>query len=279
MSTSLSYNYAHAWDKMVKGVDKQGPYYQVSYYFGDWANSDAVANELMGYSTRVGNATVRRPPHQHPLSPALLCDDVQIEPLGRPVLNTQGLPSYSGGFLAHATYRSPPFQGYEQQDPGNQHAIDPTGTSPILFCTQELDFDVEYVVYEGMKYVWETGDSLNGAPTDVPVKIKIGITTMTLTFHQLPYLPMGIIRSLRNKVNSATFLGVAAGKLLFVGGKTTREFSSDGSIVQRVTLVFKERDKDWREFLRRDIFAFAKIKDSLGIYVFSSADFSPLISL
>ena len=263
---------------MQKGIDGEGPFYTVSYYFADWSDSDLVANELTGTTRRVGTSTIRVPPHQHPLSPNLCCSDVRIEGLGAPILNSSGLPSYSNGFFAHCTYRVPKFQPYAEQDPGNKHQIDPD--TPILWCTQELDFDVEtYIHDESGKYVWETGDSLNGKPSDVPIKVTIGITTMTLTYHKLPYLPMTVVRSLRNKINNATFLGVDPYKLLFVGAKTTRELDTSGDISQRVTMVFKERDVDWRSFLRRDKIDWAKVKDSSGNYTFASADFTPLVNL
>lgn len=277
MPTGFSVNYAHAWETMQKGIDNQGPYYEVSYYFSDWADSDRVANELRGYTQRSGLTTIRQGAHQHPLSPNLCCADVKIEGCGAPVLNSSGLPYYSNGFFAHCTYRVPPYQQYPAQDPGNQHQIDPT--TPIIWCTQELDYDTETYVHESGKYVWETGDALNGEPTDVPIKVSVGITSMTLTYHQLPYLPMTVVRSLRNKVNSATFLGVDAGKLLFVGGKTTRDINENGDISQRVVLLFKERDVDWRMFLRKDKLDWAKIKDGSSNYVFSSADFTPLVQL
>lgn len=282
MGTSLSVNIAHAWDTMTKGVDNQGAYYQVGYYVSDWSLADQVANELLGYSQRVGSTTVRTGPHQHPLSPNLCCQDVQIEGVGAPVLNSSGLPVYSAGFMARCTYRAPAFTPYQEQDPGNQHQIDPTA-APILWCTQELEFDTETIVHDQHKYVWEIvgadPNGLNGKTTEIPVTVKLGVTTMTLTYHQLPYLPMSSVRSLRNKVNNATFLGVAAGKLLFLGGKSTREQNTQGDIVQRVTLVFKERDEDWRAFLRKDLVLWAKIKDSSGNYVLSAADFTPLANL
>jgi hypothetical protein len=277
MPTGLSFNYAHAWDSMTKGIDSNGPYYSVSYYFDDWSVSDQVVNELMGITQRTGESTIRTGPHQHPLSPNLCCADVQLEGMGVPVLNSQGVPNYSGGFFAHCTYRVPPYQQYQTQDPANNHQIDPD--NPILWCTQELDFDTEVYISETAKYIWETDsgiDPLDGKRTDVPVKVTLGVTTMTLTYHRLPYLPMGMVRTLRNKVNSSTFMGVAAGKLLFLGGKTTREINNDGEITQRVTLVFKERDQDWRKFLRPDEIGWAKIKDASSNYVFSSADLSPL---
>ncbi len=273
----LSFNYAHLWETMTKGIDQNGPYYRVSYFFDDWADSDAVANELRGYTQQVGGATVRVPPHQHPLSTSLYCVDVEIEPCGPPTLSTNGRPDYTGGFIARCEYRPITYVPSGDQDPGGKHQIDPT--NPITWCTQELDFDVETYVHETGKYVWETGDALNGQPTDVPIKVTIGITTMTLTFPNLPYLPATAIRNLRNKVNSTTFLGVTAGKLLFVGGKTNRDYNTDGEISQRVSLVFREREVDWRSFLRKDKLEWAKIKDASSNYVFSSGDFAPLIAL
>lgn len=262
---------------MYKGVDDQGPFYKVSYYFSDWADSDLVANQLRGYTQRVGSSTLRVGPHQHPLSSNLCCVDVQINGVGAPVLNPDGLPYYADGFTASAVYRTPPWLPYSEQDPGNVNQIDPT--TPVLWCTQELDYDTETYVHESGKYKWETGDALNGKRTDVPVKVTLGVTTMVLTFHQLPYLPMTTFRSLRNRINNATFLGVDAYKLWFVGPRTVRERNTDGTLSQRVSLVFKERDVDWRMFLRPDIIDWAKIKDDSGNYVLTAADLSPLIQL
>jgi len=273
----LTVPYAFCWDRIFKGIDQNGPYYKVSYYIANWANSDLVANELRGYTSRTGTTTLRTGPHQLPLSPNLCCVNVEIEGLGNPILNAQGYPNYDNGFLAHCEYRPIPFLPYAT-DPNNQNQIDPTNP-PLLWCTQELDYETEEYVHERNQYTWITTDSLNGKPSGIPVRVSLGVTTMTITFHQLPYLPMGLVRSLRNKVNSVTLLGCAPGTLWFRGSRTTRDKNTDGTICQRVTMVFKERDVDWRMFLRKDKIAWAKVQDGSGNLVLSSADLTPLLQV
>jgi hypothetical protein len=270
----LSYSYAHAWESMYKGIDEQGPYYSVSYYFSDWANSDAVANELRGYTQRAGTYTLRIPPHTHPLSQNLSCTDVRIEGCGAPVLNSSGLPYYSGGFLAHCTYRSITYVPTGSQDPGNQNQIDPA--TPILWCSQEFDYRTERLPYADGKYKWS-----DNTPTSVPIDERYGVSTLVLTYHQLPYMPSSVIRSLRGKLNNATFLGASTGCVLFEGGKTFREFNTDGTISNRCTLIFQERDQDWRKFLKDDgtLTTWDFIKRGNGDYLFELADFTPLINL
>lgn len=274
----LAINYAHAWDLMTKGIDQQGPYYQIKYYFKDWADSDTVANQLRGYTSRVGSTTYRIPPHTHPLSPNLSCTDVAIEGCGAPILNVQGLPAYDRGFFAVATYRSLPWILQASNDPDNLNQIDPD-SAPILWCTQELDFDFEEVVFEGERtnFKWVTSDALNGTKTKVPLKFTLGLTTMTITFHQLPYLPMQIIRAKRNKINNATFLGAPAETVKFMGCRTVRDQNTDGQISQKVQLTFQERDISWNKFLRKDKFQYDYIKDAGGSTFYQTTDLSPLL--
>lgn len=269
----LPYSYAHAWDKMFKGIDEQGPYYRVSYYFADWSVSDDVANQLRGYTQRAGSVTLRVPPHTHPLSPNLFCVDVEIEPCGIPTLNASGLPYYTGGFLANATYRPVVYvPGGAAQDPGYANQIDPT--TPILWASQEFDYRVERLPFGENRYTWDDGVT----PTEIPVEERIGVSTLIITYHQLPYMPSSTIRSLRGKINTSTFLGASAGCVLFEGGKTFREFNTDGTITNRCTLVFQERDQDWRKFLKNDG-TWEKVKRPDGSYIFTTADLSPLVNL
>ncbi len=274
----LAINYAHAWESMTKGIDQQGPYYQVKYYFQNWADSDTIANQMRGSTQRSGGTTIRIPPHTHFLSPNLSCTDVSIEGCGSPVLNAKGLPSFDRGFFAIATYRSLPWLLQASNDPENLNQIDPTGT-PLLWCTQELDFDFEEVVFEGEKsnFKWSTGDALNGTKTKVPLKFTMGITTMTITWHQLPYLPMATIRTLRNKINNATFLGAPAETIRFLGCRTVRDQNTDGQVSQKVQFTFQERDISWNKFLRKDKFQYDYIKDGGGATFYQTADLSPLL--
>ncbi len=266
----LSINYAHAWETMIKGIDDQGPYYTVSYRFANWSDADDVANQLRGYTSRAGTTTIRVGPHQHPLSSNLCCMDVALEGCGSPILNSSGLPSYSGGFLAHCTYRSPPYSPYQTQDPNNANQIDPT--TPVLWCTQELDFEEEVYVLERNQYVWES----DGKASKIPVKVTVGVTSMNFTYHQLPYLPMATLRSLRNKVNNATFLGAATGMIWFKGLRTVREKGTDGTVSQRVQMVLKEREVEWNKYLRDDG-TWDYLKNPSNNRVLAAADLSPLL--
>lgn len=268
-------SHAHMTADFYKGADAQGPYYVVQYLFDDWADSDQVVNELMGIAYRVGSTTVRLPPHQHPLSPNLYCQSARVVGQGSPVLNAPGLPAYDGGFVVEAEYRTSVGQGLilPADDPSNLHQIDPT--TPVLWCTQELDFATEAITVPDHAYLWTSDLTL----ADTPVKIETSVTTMSLTFHRLPYLPMTAVRAKRGKVNDATFLGAAAGTVLFVGAKTTREVTTDGAVTQRVQLVFKEREHPWNYFFRKDKFLFEDLVDAVGGRAYASTDLGPLVVL
>lgn len=273
MATTLPLPYAHGWETMYKGIDDQGPYYKVSYYFTDWTQSDTIANQLRGYTVRSGVTTLRYPPHQHPLSPNLLCMDVEIEGIGPPSLNVNGLPSYLGGFWAHCTYRAMPWMPYNTNDPGNENQIDPT--TPLVWCTQELDYDEETIPFNvDNQYTWAS----NSKPTGVPLKVSIGITTMVITFHQLPYLPMTVVRNLRNRINTNTFLGAPAETIWFRGARTVRDYATDGTVSQKVQLRFQERDVSWNKVLGKNG-AWDYIKDANSNYMLNTADLTPLITL
>lgn len=288
---SLSYNYAHCWTEMWKGIDHTSPYYRVIFKFDDWSQSDAVANQLRGYTQRSGSViynqggyTIRTAPFVHPLSPNLSCVDVQIEGLGNAIRNTQGYPSYDGGFLAHCEFRPIEWMSGGVTEQANQ--IDPL--TPILWATQELDFDTEEYIHETNQYTWYPtniygaglpGDPIFGQPSGIPIRVSLGVTTMTITYHQLPYLPMSTVRALRNSVNAVTFLGAPPGTIWFKGARTNRMLNTDGSVVQTVSLIFKERDIDWRKFLRKDKIGWEFITDQNNARVLPANDLSPLVQL
>ena len=268
----LTVPYAHCWDEMRKGIDSQGPYYTVRYYISDWSVSDLVANELRGYTQRTGSTTIRTGPHQHPLSTNLCCVDVEIEGCGNMVRNPQGYPSYDAGFFAHATYRAIPFMPYTTDDPYGNNQLDPT--NPILWCSQEIDFEDEVYVLEKNQLVWES----DLTPSQIPVKITVNITTMNLTFYQLPYLPITTIRSVRNCVNTVAVLGVAIGKLWFKGCRTQRDLNTDGTMMQTLHMQFKERDIEWNKFIRLDG-TWDYLKNPGGARVLPAADLTPLLQI
>lgn len=268
---------AHTINYFSKGIDHHGPYYKVEYLINSYADADRFMNALRGFVTQYGGVsgfTTKTGPHQHPLSPNLFCMSAElVEGLGTPTTNLNGYPSYSGGALIRAEYR--PWVGGDFT-PQPQNCIDQS--TPILWCTQELDFTVESYLIPKATLVW-TSDNV---PTDVAFKKDISIVIMSLTFHRLPYLPMGTVRGLVGTINSGTFLGEPKGQVLFTGAQTTREMDTSGTIVQKVQLVFKRREADWNMMIRPSTMAFATVGYNAGgsyLSPYNYQDFTPLLQL
>jgi hypothetical protein len=276
MPTLAGIDYVHGYKMFGKGIDAQGPYYNVEYQIGDWENADAFSNALVG----VDDSS----PHRHPLSTNLICTEAIPVGIGRPVLNADGYPSYDRGAVIRAVYRSAGsafFGGFPDpaiDDPGSAHQIDPT--TPIAWCTQELDFTVESSSVPGSGYIWES-DSTDAT---VPIQQDVNVTILNLTFERRRALPMSVVRAKRGRINSSTFLGAPAECVWFVGAKSTRTPYTDGSVTQRVQLTFKERDVSWNKFLRPGRMPSAAgswdyLQDIATNRRFLTTDLSPLVDL
>lgn len=279
LDTPLGFlEYVHTIDSFSKGVDQSGPFYRVQYHINNYSDTNIFIGTLTGEVTQsggLGGSTARVAPHRHPLAPLLSCASATlVEPLGEPVLSADGYPDYDGGALIQAEYRATSLEFGPAVNLLN--GFDPD--TPILWATQELDFGSEtYTIDRGdFKYV---GGPLDGEPTGVAAKISIPITTMVLTFHKLPYMPMGAVRSRIGKVNDAVFLGAEAGCVLFKGAKTTREFNTDGSIVQKVQLVFEERTAlhKWNWLPNRKKFTWYEVKDSDNERMYKATSLTALV--
>jgi hypothetical protein len=276
MSTILPYPYVHTVNYFEKGIDANGPYYMVEYLLSAYSETDTFINALLGKTTLAGGSggTINSfSPHQHPLSPNLYCQAAKVvDGLGGPSLNADGYPYYAGGALIRAEYRPLQWDAIAQPE----QSFDPA--TPIVWATQELDFGVEIMTVQNATYTFSSGPQ-SGQTSGIPVAIKVPVTTMILTYEKLPYLPMAAARSLRYRVNSSTFLGSAAGLVLFEGCRTSRQFNSDGSVAQKVQLVFKERDGayPWNSLPSKTSLRWYPVSDGSGNKLYQTADLSPLI--
>jgi hypothetical protein len=266
--------YVHSLRYFEKGIDGQGPFYDVEYQIDDWADSDAFINALMGVSAYSGGGSFYTGPHRHPLSSNLICTSARCVGRGMEVLDSEhGYPSYVDGAIIRAQYRSPVVGSNGGggiinafDDPGFRHQIEPT--QPILWCTQELDFGIETLTLNAHDWIYETST----LPIPTPMQIDQPITTMILTYHQLPYLPVTKIRAARGKINSEPFLGCPVGTVLFQGARTTREWSTSGRVTQKVQLTFVEREENWNKVIESNLSAAAGGK---LVYAFAKAKSAP----
>lgn len=278
MPTLNGINYTHLIDGFTKGIDEKSPWVRAVYSIDSYDDSDEFCNALMGFGTSTGPITgitvTRGAPHAYPLSTNLYCHSATvIDGLGRPVLNADGLPAWEGGALIQAEYRPVPMDFSGAQ---SNHNIDPA--TPMTWCTQELDFSTQTFTLPNSKLKYTSGP-LSGKETDVYVKFEIPITVMTLTFHKLPYLPMVIMRTLRGRVNNATFFGSPAECILFKGMKTSREFNTDGTVVQRVAITLEERDAahKWNSLPTASDPTFYPVEGTGAVKMYRTADFSPIL--
>lgn len=264
--------YVHSLKYYSKGIDEQGPFYDVEYYIDDYADADAFVNALRGVNTVDG-------PHRYPLSPNLICRSAVAEGVGRRVKSADGRPDYEGGARIRAQYRSPASVGQGQggtnllyDDPFRQHQIDPD--TPIVWCTQQLGHQVQSLQLRDHGYQWS-----DGTKASIPFQRDVHITVMKLTFHRRQYLPMSLVFSLSGCINSVPFLGAETGTVLFEGSDTRRTWSTGGQFEQEVVLTFKRRAEHWNKFFREDRMTWDEIKDADGRRRYVLADLRPLVTI
>lgn len=282
MGTSYIVATAHTIENFSKGVDGQGPWIRVQYYINSYADVDRFINALVGAGNLTGPITggkvTRNAPHQHPLSPNLFCVRAElVQGLGNPVLSTSGYPDFDGGALISAEYRA---LSWDPIEVNRNNSIDPT--TSILYATQEIDFSSESYTVANHTFKYSSGVLAN-INTSTPAKFTIPVTELVLTYHQFPYMPMIAVRNLRGRVNTATFLGAAAGCVLFRGAKTSRDFNTDGSVTQKVQMMFAERDAlhKWNWLPSPYSLTWYPVTEdgtSGGVTMFPTGDLSPLLN-
>lgn len=232
----------------------QGLWVRKKYYVA-WADRFTFANQALGLSGLQGAASgttgwIRKTPFRYPESPNLFARAVEIEPEGRwhdtpadpttPIVWDQAVITVS--------FETPQFGFTMDMDPGqvNSLGLNQDEQQALLWATQELDYGSEYLQIPKKSLYWDS----DGAPVGQPVARRIQTITMNISWEYFPYIPMGIIGQYVDRLNLNTFLGCAPGTVLFGGLKTRREFSTDGTVAQKVMISLKYREKSWNTLLR-----------------------------
>ncbi len=210
-------------------------------YLCDWNQRWTVVVGLLGFnsSATIGGAITIRLPMRYPdfqqTAVSLYAANVAVEGVGSPYQNT-----YSVGYTAariSVNFRSFPwsFQGLSSNDFNNQ--IDPA--HPYVYAEQSLSFTSEFITVPGPTVHWlSSGLALGNRNWG----FRSPIVNMNISIKQIPYIPAAaIIAATAAPVNSTTYLGVAAGKLLFNGVETHETRMSDGTISQSADYSFSYR--------------------------------------
>jgi hypothetical protein len=239
-------------DSYEEGIGGGGPWIREEYYCEDWDARYAVANAIMGVTTAtvISDTISRSAPLQCPQSPNLWALDVgPIRGFGGFEIN-DGRPSYPAGAIIPVSFgRSPiPFEGADNTaDPNNLHT--PDGQA-YPFCRFDLDTGTETYTIQGTEYMWyHASDASFRKKCGVDLLASVGVSTIVCTIMQVPFLPFARLITMKRQVNNATFLGHAAGYVLYENSRSSRTINSDGTYTQDLTLIFKVREFPWGTYL------------------------------
>lgn len=243
-------------DGFEEAIDQAGPH-AIKAYLCDWSSRYSVANGLVGFSSVSGSGDVPTativPPHLYPESKNMYCHTVSIRGGGKPTQGTKQIQWEKA--IVTANYGVAQWGAIDDPSGANQFSPD----EKFVYATQELDFGGEYITIPNQAY--EYFDGTTRTKTGQDFGIFVPIIELNLTFHRLPYLPMGSARTaVQSPLNDRTFLGAAAGTVRFNGCRTKRTASSDGTIVQEVTFSFSHRPTaDWNYGIHPTTGAWTKI--------------------
>ncbi len=207
-----------------------------------WNSRWLVITGLLGLnsSATIGGAITLQLPMRYPdfqqTAVSLYAANLSVEGVGSPYQNT-----FSVGYtIARITvnFRSFPwsFQGLSQNDFNNQ--IDPA--HPYIYAEQNLSFTAEAITVAGSQVKFQSSGIKLGS--DNPWGFQSPIVNMAISIKYVPYIPAAaIIAATAAPINSTTYLGVSAGKLLFRGADTHQARMSDGSLTQSIDYTFSYR--------------------------------------
>src|SRR5262249_23250782 len=155
-------------------------------------------------TTGIGAPWVRNVPYQYPdtnISTNLYAKTLSIQPAGNLVIpNNPILFEYA---IVTVNFGIMTWNAQAGDDPFFLNSIsqDPTENRALQFCTQDVTFGHETIPLPWASATFPDGTKLKG-----PVTKKISVTTMSLTWHRVPYMPMPLLRNYQGNVNTATFL-------------------------------------------------------------------------
>lgn len=254
-----------------------------------WSDWQAFSRELLGSYQRVGCFFQFTPPMSFPDMSDVVVTSLNVEPFdggnpdGSDIRSIEaGTNSYpSAGAKVTATYESLHHAGSRSDLP-----TVPDGT----YLTFQTDLGAEYLSVPGRVWRWATPPDFRKLPPDVNPGIVIPTESYRLTWHRVASPDWDILRSLRGKINSETFMGSEAGTVLFLGAKATREFSFVGDDgFWKIEFTFSERAIElaggglagWNYFYKELPIGgehWAEIEDITGNSPYASADLETLFA-
>ena len=193
-----------------------------------WADAPAFCVNMIGGLVYIGGIPVYQIGAAHPFLPGMYCNNVAIEPVG-------DYDATLGDFAdAWATISYAPLDQPE---------------SPSATQVGEISYDIQCEEITLEKNLFTVnGNAMEGNDINpVLVNPKMNVS---LSYKNLPDIPITNWLNYVGKVNSATFEGFEAETVMFMNPRKKRTISSDGTETYEYEFCFEVRFNGWNKVYR-----------------------------
>lgn len=250
-----------------------GPWREIRYLV-NWDQSDAFIDALIGLvqPTIPGQPISRTPPHQYPGNTILYCLTADVDPAGTARPDAARLFAADKA-IVRARYEIP----RTDIGGGNWSSNTVTGTS-YPWSTQTVNgrTRIIQVPAEALK------DKTTGgaAPEAKPFPLRVNLEEIVVTYEMVPYIYLPSLRNLAKHVNIAAFMGWGIGQVLFDEYRFSRQIMSDGSIGQKLELIFLAQSILWNSLPKEDDLDHAEVEGKASnTPPYPLADLTPLLTM
>lgn len=263
--STITVPYCDAHDGTMEEVDQRGVRATHSYIVA-WNDRWQFARDVAGYTKPAtiisgGSSFVRYIPLTYPEGNLMYATGLRMEPIGSSRPGTYQI-EYDKCKIT-VTFSTQEWDYESAQDSFGQ-----------VYRSLQLNMSGQFMTLPGSAFQYATGPvSCTINPGILVPQIEI-----TLTAHQVYYLPLDVIFPLVGKVNTYTFYTAAPGTLLFLGCQAGRQSSVVGSSNWEVVYNFVYRPIEWNKFWSPvpGVGWDYLVDSSSGANIYQSGDFSIL---
>lgn len=257
-------------------VDQKNDFHGRRVFLINFLDTAAFMLELYGGWQVVGGQTFLTPPSYFPSFPGCVCVDVSAE----------GWPTDSPQSTTLTTLQSP-VTNYQKSKVeaiyGPRTVIDePGGTSLSVpdgtYLTVDGFVGGEMQPLPGNALKWGADATNVGValPDDAMGAVLLTHQEFSTVWSRVPRPPWSVMRTNQNTVNNATFLGFAAGYVLYLGTEFSRSFSVTSVSQWTLRHKFKARSQPWNYTYNKTDSTFRSFVKSSGSDYFASSTFANL---
>lgn len=238
------------------------------YNFLLWAGGKAYTISLAG-----GGTATRIIPVSHPVSQGMICQALEWKLFGGYNGSHAALTGLSGFTLNSSTTDALNLVNYQYAAVTLTFKTVPfltDGSTPFMVVNRQSAG--EAYTLAGQKLAFPSDGSLIDADASVAIPTKTFVVTI---YQAYSVNDTAIDNAIANPINSASFLGYAAGYLRFDGVDSTTTMTAGFSVSYQISYKFTYRPVPWNQFLRPDG-TWEAPKTPGGAFVYGTSDLNAL---